>query len=138
MRARYVSLLAASGIAIFIAAASAVPLAGQGSAAAAKAAKSSVGRTPDGHPDLQGMYNIAWLTPLERPAGAEPTLSDQEAAQLERRGANRIETVARPSRGDREAPAVGGDGARGAAGNVGGYNNLWNDSGRKDRRSTRL
>jgi len=129
MRTRYVSLLGASGIAIFIAAVSAVSLVGQGALTAAKTARSPVGRTPDGHPDLQGMYNIAWLTPLERPAGAEPTLSDQEAAQLERRVADRIETVARPSRGDREAPPIGGDGSRGAAGNVGGYNNFWIDSG---------
>ncbi|HMJ83524.1 MAG TPA: hypothetical protein VK504_10175, partial [Vicinamibacterales bacterium] len=25
-------------------------------------------RTPDGHPDFQGLYDVATVTPLERPA----------------------------------------------------------------------
>ena len=35
----------------------------------------------------------------------------------------------RPSSGDRAAPPTGGDGSRGAAGNVGGYNSFWLDPG---------
>jgi len=27
-------------------------------------------RTADGHPDLQGMYDLATITPIERPSGA--------------------------------------------------------------------
>src|SRR4029079_14422073 len=34
-----------------------------------------------------------------------------------------------PSDANRAAPPVGGDGSSGAAGNVGGYNNFWIDSG---------
>src|SRR5262245_51044852 len=40
-------------------------------------------RTPDGHPDLQGTYDLATLTPLERPAGAKAVLTDAEAGKLE-------------------------------------------------------
>ena len=32
-------------------------------------------RMPDGHPDLQGTYDLATLTPLERPTGAKPILT---------------------------------------------------------------
>jgi hypothetical protein len=40
-----------------------------------------VPRTPDGHPDLQGIWNAATITPLERPAqlAGKPTLSETEA-----------------------------------------------------------
>ena len=43
-------------------------------------------RTPDGHPDLQGLWNNSTLTPLERPrnlAGKE-FFSEEEAAEYER------------------------------------------------------
>src|SRR5689334_9424688 len=86
-------------------------------------------RTPDGHPDLQGTYDLATLTPLERPAGAPAVLPDDEAKRLERDVANRVEAGGRPITGDRTAPPKGGDGSTGAAGNVGGYNNFWLDPG---------
>jgi hypothetical protein len=86
-------------------------------------------RTPDGHPDLQGTYDLATLTPLERPAGVPAVLSDEEAKNLERDVARRVEAGARPIAGDRSAPPKGGDGSTGAAGNVGGYNNFWLDPG---------
>lgn len=41
-------------------------------------------RMPDGHPDLQGAYDLATLTPLERPPGAQGVLSKEEAALCER------------------------------------------------------
>ena len=39
-------------------------------------------RTVAGHPDLQGVYDVATTTPIERPADAKgrPTLTDEEAA----------------------------------------------------------
>jgi hypothetical protein len=86
-------------------------------------------RTPDGHPDLQGVYDLATLTPLERAAGQALVLTDEEAARLERQVADRKFRAGLPSKGDREAPPVGGDGSTGAAGNVGGYNNFWIDNG---------
>src|SRR5215468_3159948 len=84
-------------------------------------------RMPDGHPDLQGTYDLATLTPLERPAGVPAVLSDEEAKRLERDVARRVEAGARPIAPDRTAPPKGGDGSTGAAGNVGGYNNFWLD-----------
>jgi hypothetical protein len=89
----------------------------------------SVPRTRDGHPDLQGMYDLATLTPLERTAGAKAVMSDEEAAKLEKDAANRTRLLGLPSSADRDAPPVGGDGSKGAAGNVGGYNAFWLDPG---------
>jgi len=86
-------------------------------------------RTPDGRPDLQGMYDFATLTPLERPAGAKAVLTAEEAANLEQRIARQKAIGDLPSKGDREAPPLGGDGSTGAAGNVGGYNTFWLDAG---------
>src|SRR5205814_5767671 len=42
-------------------------------------------RTADGHPDLQGVYDVATMTPLERPAGLGDrlVLTKEEAAALE-------------------------------------------------------
>src|SRR2546429_2145640 len=44
-------------------------------------------RTPDGHPDFQGIWSYATLTPLERPAefAGKEFLSEQEAADYEQR-----------------------------------------------------
>jgi hypothetical protein len=90
-------------------------------------------RTPDGRPDFQGTYDLATLTPLERPAqfGNNLTLTKELADRLERQVAERRDRAAQPSAGDRDAPPIGGDGSTGAAGNVGGYNNFWIDSGDK-------
>src|SRR5215467_7209616 len=101
-------------------------------AAAAPQAKSTMNpRMADGHPDLQGIYDLATLTPLERPPmfGNNLTLTPQQAKRLEQQVADRKEQAARPSDGNRAAPPVGGDGSTGAAGNVGGYNNFWIDNG---------
>jgi len=86
-------------------------------------------RAPDGHPDLQATYDLATLTPLERPAGAKAILTAAEAAQLEKAVAARLNLGDRPIKGDREAPPKGGDGSAGPAGNVGGYNTFWLDPG---------
>ena len=64
---------------------------------------SPVPRTPDGHPDLTGMYDLAMLTPLERPTGLPAVLSDAAAAQLERSIADQERKARGPIRGDREA-----------------------------------
>ncbi|HEU4691147.1 MAG TPA: hypothetical protein VFS23_22420, partial [Vicinamibacterales bacterium] len=86
-------------------------------------------RMPDGRPDLQGTYDLATLTPLERPPGMKATLSPEEVAKLEGAAATLLALGGRPSSGDRAAPPKGGDGSRGAAGNVGGYNTFWLDPG---------
>src|SRR5690349_10157775 len=43
----------------------------------------SVRRMVDGHPDLQGTYDLATITPLERPAGASLVMTKEEAARRE-------------------------------------------------------
>jgi hypothetical protein len=100
-------------------------------AAAAKPTGYKAPRTPDGHPDLQGTWDIKTLTPIERPAQAagKEVLTDAEAAAVENEEKARVERRAQPSRGDRAAPPSGGDGSAGAAGGVGGYNNFWIDRG---------
>jgi hypothetical protein len=86
-------------------------------------------RMADGHPDLQGTYDLATLTPLERPAGVRAVLSQEEVAKLEAAVAARMKVGDLPSKGDRQAPPKGGDGSTGPAGNVGGYNTFWLDPG---------
>ena len=97
--------------------------------AAPPSAKRSVPRLADGHPDLQGMYDLATLTPIERPAGTPLVLTDEQAAKLEKEVAARKNYQDAPIKADRTAPPLGGDGSAGAAGNVGGYNSFWIDSG---------
>jgi hypothetical protein len=58
----------------------------------------AVPRTADGHIDPQGVYDVATLTPLERPRGVAATLTLEEAAGVERRNSDRI-----PRRGDERA-----------------------------------
>ncbi len=88
-------------------------------------------RTPSGHPDLSGTYDIATLTPLQRPAkyGDKLTLTDEEAAEIARTEAEYIAKRNAATDPEREAPPEGGDGSTGAAGNVGGYNAFWIDRG---------
>ncbi|HYM25636.1 MAG TPA: hypothetical protein VEU08_20595 [Vicinamibacterales bacterium] len=86
-------------------------------------------RLADGHPDLEGTYDLATLTPVERAAGSALVLTDEEAAKQEKQVAARKAVQDRAIKGDRDAPPVGGDGSVGAAGNVGGYNSFWIDSG---------
>jgi hypothetical protein len=53
--------------------------------AAAQAKSSSQPRTPDGKPNLAGIYSFSTITPLQRPdaLGGKATLSDEEAAAFE-------------------------------------------------------
>jgi hypothetical protein len=86
-------------------------------------------RLADGHPDLQGVYDLATLTPMERPAGVEANLTKEQAAKMEAEAAKRRKAGDAAIQGDRGAPPKGGDGSVGAAGNVGGYNSGWLDPG---------
>lgn len=90
-----------------------------------------VAAAPPARPDLSGIYDIATLTPLERPAalGTRLELSDAEAQALATKAAAVRESGSRSSDPNRKAPPQGGDGSTGAAGNVGGYNNVWVDNG---------
>src|SRR5262245_10755355 len=64
-------------------------------------------RMADGRPDLQGTYDLATLTPLERPNGMNAVLSREEVAKLEGAAAAFVALGARPSSGDRAAPPKG-------------------------------
>ena len=94
-------------------------------------AAAEIPRTPDGHPDLSGTYDIATLTPLERPErhGAKLTLTDAEAAEVTRQAAESKAHLNAASDPNRPAPPEGGDGSPGSKGNVGGYNFFWLDRG---------
>jgi hypothetical protein len=86
-------------------------------------------RMPDGHPDLQGIYDIATLTPVDRPSGYGLVLTKDQVAKLESDAKKLRDTGDQAIKGDRTAPPKGGDGSVGAAGNVGGYNYGWLDPG---------
>ena len=83
----------------------------------------SMPRTPDGSPDLQGIWSNASQTPLERPREFGTTgfltLEQKEAQEAEwrQRGIDRSQ----PSDPNRDAPEEGED--------VGGYNYFWTDRG---------
>src|SRR5262249_3268622 len=104
-----------------------IPASAQTAKAPAKAA--GVPRMADGHPDLQGVYDVATITPVERASGQKKVLTKEEALKLETAYAGQRERGDQPIDGNRTAPPKGGDGSRGAAGNVGGYNSGWLDPG---------
>ncbi|HEV2689648.1 MAG TPA: hypothetical protein VGV35_13890 [Bryobacteraceae bacterium] len=124
MRNRFIALtgLAMAGLLIGTIA----PIAAQTPKAAAKY---NPPRMADGHPDLQGTYDIATLTPMERRKDSSLALSKEEALKLETAAAGQREKLDQPIDPDRKAPPKGGDGSVGAAGNVGGYNYGWLDPG---------
>jgi hypothetical protein len=103
------------------------PLSGQAPAGIAR--PWTMARTADGHPDIQGNWSNATITPIDRPQGAPAVYTEAQAARMEKGYADRVERLAQPSDPDRPAPPQGGDGSTGAAGNVGGYNNFWVDPG---------
>lgn len=82
-------------------------------------------------PDLSGFYDIATLTPLQRPRmyGDNLFLTKDEAERIAADTARRKAALNEASDPDRDAPPAGGDGSTGAAGNVGGYNAFWVDNG---------
>jgi len=104
-----------------------LPVAAQNGNTPKKAA--GIKRLPDGHPDLQGTYDLATLTPMERSSGTNLVLTKEEAQKLEQQRAMARSVGDAPLKGDRAAPPKGGDGSVGAAGNVGGYNSGWLDPG---------
>ena len=75
--------LLASLVAIGVASLLPLPLAAQ---VAAKTKSLAVTRTADGHPDLQGVWTNATITPMERPAqfNGKLTATDEEAAKYEK------------------------------------------------------
>src|ERR1700693_78339 len=87
MANRFIFAASTVGMAVGLISLAALPVAGQ---VTDTAAKYEVPRTPDEHSDLQGIYDLATMTPLERWPGDPPFLTKEQAealqsAELERR-----------------------------------------------------
>src|SRR6266478_3846283 len=88
-------------------------------------------RTPDGHPDFSGTYDITTLTPVARPSsyGTRKSLTDEEAKAQSKAMAAKIAEFNKATDPNRKAPPKGGarpagvtgapEAFEGAAGNVG-------------------
>src|SRR6266849_2649368 len=136
MRKRLFSRTSAVAMALALISLTALPMAGQ---VKNTAAHSALPRTPDGHPDLQGPYDLATMTPLERLPGYPPFLTKEKAEALEKAEAERRAKDDQPSQTDRPAPPVGGDTSapksffealeKAGGGAVGGYNRYWLNQG---------
>lgn len=79
-------------------------------------------RTPYGHPDLQGNWSNATLTPFQRPPGYGPVFTPAQVDSVEGREQSRVANGTTPSAADREPPR---------AGNVGTYNEIYFDRGER-------
>ncbi len=112
---------------------------------AAKTAKaapnSGIKRLADGHPDLQGTYDLATMTPMERLPGDGPVLTKEQAQKLQDAEMQRRSKDATKLDPNRPHAAVGGDRSpvgnsyferleRAGGGAVGGYDRLWLNQGK--------
>jgi len=93
-----------------------------------------VPRTAYGHPDLQGNWTNATITPMQRPTGQDRVLSRDQVRAIEGDREEFIEGDLAPSDPDRDAPEVGGIFTGNllfdaASGGTGGYNQFWIDAG---------
>jgi len=80
-----------------------------------------VPRTPDGHPDLQGTWSNATMTPFQRGRGQGPVYTPEEVARREQGFVERVERGSLPSDPNRPAPPTGQG--------VGSYNQVWFEQG---------
>ena len=106
--------LGALAVAIALVSLAQVPMVGQAPTPAGTKPKTwTPPRAPDGHPDLQGVWDFRTITPLERPGelGGKQVLTDEEAARAEAKAAE--DSIDR-------APREGDPGT---------YNQFWFDRG---------
>src|SRR5262249_27033716 len=89
----------------------------------AKKPSSAIPRTPDGHPDFQGVWTNATITPMTRPTvfKDKPTVSDAEAKTYEKEDLR----VLNSQDGQSDGPLIRAAGSSG----TGGYNVLFVDRG---------
>jgi hypothetical protein len=106
---RFIFGMSAVGMALGLLSFTTLPVAGQ---VTNTASPSELPRMPDGHPDLQGTYDLATMTPLERWPGDPPLLTKEQAETLQKAEAERR---AKSAGGDESLPPdrpplpVGGD-----------------------------
>ena len=125
MSHRLLASLGAQAVVIATLSLALVPVAGQTGSAAAKTPKTAAAktwtapRTPDGHPDLQGIWDFRTITPMERPSelAGKQVLTDEEAAEFEQQAFLR-------NNADRRDGGAAADVSRA-------YNNFWFDRGTK-------
>src|SRR5271170_3542142 len=96
MRNRFISGTSAAALALAAISLTAPPLAAQA-------------RTPDGHPDLQGTYDLSMMTPMERLPGDPPFLTKEKAEALQKAEVARRAKNGLPLPADSPLPPVGGD-----------------------------
>ncbi|MBM4183384.1 MAG: hypothetical protein FJ207_04060 [Gemmatimonadetes bacterium] len=96
----------------------------------AQAAGWQAPRTAWGHPDLQGNWSNATLTPLTRPAGQEPVLTQDEVHRIEAGQAQLVEDRAAPSDPNRALPP-GGDNPVCIDSGTTCYNEVYRDPGER-------
>ena len=129
----------ASALALGLLCLTTLPMAGQ---VTNTTAKSDLPRTPDGRPDLQGTYDLATMTPLERWPGDPPFLTKEGAEALQKAEIERRAESAggdQPLALDRSPPPVGGVNnepksffeavEKRGGGAVGFYNRFWLNQG---------
>jgi hypothetical protein len=137
MAKRFISsTIAAALMAVALLFPTVVPLKAQ---TANTAAKPAIRRMPDGHPDLQGTYDLATMTPLERLPGDPPVLSKEQAEKIQKAEMARRNADGGKLDPNRPALPVGGDKTPGKSffevlekiggGDVGGYDRLWLNQG---------
>ncbi len=99
----------------------------------ASASKWRAPRTADGHPDLQGNWTNATITPFERPEkyAERLVLSEQEADELEHAEAKFNATADAPTDPKTRVEDLPASCGRGFSGANCGYNNFWVDPGTK-------
>jgi len=99
MRNRFLASISVLVLGIAVESIGAIPAAAQTTAALAKgsaasAKKGTLPRTPDGQPDLQGLWTNATMTPLERPRalGDKAVFTEQERADYQKRLLQEVST----------------------------------------------
>jgi hypothetical protein len=136
---RFIFGMSAVGMALGLLSLTALPVAAQ---VTKTAAPSELPRMPDRHPDLQGTYDLATMTPLERWPGDPPVLTKEQAETLQRAEAERRAKSpggAESLPPDHSPPPVGGDTnvpksffeavEKRGGGATGFYNRFWTNQG---------
>ena len=86
-------------------------------------------RTVHGHPDLQGNWTNATLTPLQRPEGWAPVLTWDKVSELETGQAELVALTNAPSDPDRAPPPAGGTNPICIDSGTSCYNEVYRDPG---------